>query len=103
MGIAIEDAVKADLPGILAIYNDVIIHSTAVYTDTPETLGQHEAGWRQRQAQGYPVLVAKDESGVLRFASFGDFRSGWPGHRFTVEHSVHVRSDRRRHGPGGSI
>jgi phosphinothricin acetyltransferase len=33
------------------------------------------------------------------FSSFGDFRS-WPGYRFTVEHSLHVRADRRRQGVG---
>ena len=37
MPIVIEDAVEADLPGLLAIYNDVILHSTAVYTEAPET------------------------------------------------------------------
>ena len=42
MAIVIEDAVEADLPGMLAIYNDVILHSTAVYTDAPETLAQRE-------------------------------------------------------------
>ena len=29
------------------------------------------------------------------FASFGDWRGVWPGYRYTVEHSVHVRNDVR--------
>jgi phosphinothricin acetyltransferase len=36
------------------------------------------------------------------FASFGDFRP-WPGYRFTVEHTVHVRADYRGQGVGGSL
>ena len=36
------------------------------------------------------------------FASFGDFRP-WPGYRFTVEHSVHVRADCRGRGVGGAL
>ena len=48
------------------------------------------------------MLVARDGSGVIGFASFGDFRS-WPGYRHTVEHSVHVRVDVRGRGVGGEL
>ena len=34
----VRAASEADLPGILAIYNDVIATSTAVYTSEPSTL-----------------------------------------------------------------
>ena len=46
------------------------------------------------------MAVANDE--VLGMASYGDFRDSihWPGYRFTVEHSIHVRSDRRHDGLG---
>ena len=98
----IRDATADDLPGILAIYNDVIATSTAVYSDTPVTLDDRTAWWHTRVGQGYPVLVAADATGVVGFASFGDFRA-WPGYRFTVEHSVHVRADRRGQGIGTSL
>lgn len=98
----IRDAGPGDLPGILAIYNDVIATSTAVYSDTPVTLDDRAAWWRARVGQGYPVLVAADATGVVGFASFADFRA-WPGYRFTVEHSVHVREDRRGTGVGASL
>ena len=48
------------------------------------------------------MLVAADDTGVIGFASFGDFRA-WPGYRFTVEHSVHVRADRRSRGVGTAL
>lgn len=95
----IRDAGSDDLPAILAIYNDVIATSTAVYSDTPATLDDRMAWWCARAGQGYPVLVATDATGVIGFASFGDFRS-WPGYRFSVEHSVHVRQDCRGKGIG---
>ncbi len=98
----IHDAVADDVPGILAIYNDVMATSTAIYRDEPATLDAHLAWWRQRLALGYPVLVARDERGIAGFASFGDFRQ-WPGYRFTVEHSVHVRADCRGRGVGGAL
>ncbi len=98
----IRDAREADLAGLLAIYNDVIATSTAIFAEAPASLDERRAWWQGRVAQGYPVLVAVDETGVVGFASFGDFRS-WPGYRFTVEHSVHVRADRRGHGVGGAL
>jgi L-amino acid N-acyltransferase YncA len=98
----IRDARVDDLPGLLAIYNEVIATSTAIYTEQPVTLDDRVAWWNARVAQDYPVLVATDSSGVIGFASFGDFRA-WPGYRFTVEHSVHVRADRRGSGVGTAL
>jgi L-amino acid N-acyltransferase YncA len=98
----IRPANEADLPGILAIYNDVIISSTAVYTDSPVPLEERKAWLDARRAQRYPVLVSVDGLDVMGFASFGDFRP-WPSYRHTVEHTVHVRSDRRGLGIGGRL
>jgi len=97
--IEVRDAIADDLPAILEIYNDVIATTTAVYRDDPATLDDRQAWWQARVTQGYPVLVAHDDGAVLGFASFGDFRA-WPGYRFTVEHTVHVRSDCRGRGVG---
>jgi L-amino acid N-acyltransferase len=98
----ISDAALEDLPGVLAIFNDVIAHTTAVYREQPVTL-QERTSWREsRLEQGFPVLVAKDDRGVLGFASFGEFRA-WPCYRNTVEHTVHVRADARGQGIGRSL
>jgi L-amino acid N-acyltransferase len=97
----IRDAREDDLPGILAIYNHVIAHTTAVYTETPAPLADRAAWLAARRAGGFPVLVA-DDGGVAGFASFGDFRP-WPGYARTVEHSVHVREDARGRGIGGAL
>ena len=98
----IEDATEEDLPDILAIYNDVIATSTAVFSEEPVTLEDRRGWFVARTEQGYPVLVSRDAQGVAGFGSFGDFRS-WPGYRFTVEHSVHVRTDRRGQGIGTAL
>ena len=97
--IEVRDASAADLPAILSIYNDVIATTTAVYRDDPATLDDRQAWWQARVTQGYPVLVADEGGEILGFASFGDFRA-WPGYRFTVEHTVHVRADCRGRGVG---
>ena len=98
----IRDATEADLPALLDIYNDVIATSTAVYSYVPVTLEDRRDWWRARIAQGYPVLIAREITGIVGFATFGDFRA-WPGYRFTVEHSVHVRADSRGRGIGREL
>ena len=99
---AIRAASRADLPDILAIYNEVIRNSTAVFSDKEVSLEDRERWFDAKMAQGFPVLVAADPSGVAGFGTFGEFRS-WPGYRQSVEHSVHVRSDRRRRGVGRAL
>jgi phosphinothricin acetyltransferase len=97
------DARDEHLAGLLAIYNDVIATSTAVFSDAQVTLGDRRAWLEARRGLGYPVLVALDGDGsVAGFGSFGDFRS-WPGYRYTVEHSVHVRADLRGRGIGTTL
>jgi L-amino acid N-acyltransferase len=96
---AIRDAREEDLPGLVAIYNEVVATSTAIYSSVPVTLDERRTWWQGRTAANYPVLVARDAQGVAGFATFGDFRA-WPGYRFTVEHSVHVRADGRGRGLG---
>ena len=54
----IRPARPDDLPAILAIFNDLIATSTAVYTETPVDLAERMAWFRARQEGGFPVLVA---------------------------------------------
>ncbi len=98
----IRDALQEDIPAITAIYNDVLLTSTAIYSDQPVTVAARSAWWLSRTAQNYPTLVAYDGGAVIGFASFGDFRSS-PGYRYTVEHSVHVHAAWRGRGAGSEL
>ena len=100
--LAVQDAGAADLEGLVTIYNEVIASSTAVFTSTAVTLEERRHWWQTRTAQGYPVLIARDAHGVAAFGTFGDFRA-WPGYRFTVEHTLHVRADARGRGIGTQL
>jgi L-amino acid N-acyltransferase len=100
---SVRAATESDLPSILAIYNEVIATSTAVYALEPATLDERRA-WFTSRAMGFPVVVAADLGGdVLGFASFADWRGAWPGYRYTVEHSAHVRNDVRGRGIGRAL
>jgi L-amino acid N-acyltransferase YncA len=95
--ITIRDATEHDLPQILEIYNDVILTTTAVYSELPHTLEMRQAWFKERKESGFPVIVAIVNGGVAGLVTFGHFRA-WPCYRFTVEHSVYVRKDLRGRG-----
>jgi L-amino acid N-acyltransferase YncA len=98
----IRDAVLADFDEITAIYNEVLTNSTAIYNDRPTTPEERIAWWKQRQEQGFPLLVATDGTSIAGFGTFGDFRP-WPGYRFTVEGTVHIHSATRGQGVGTAL
>jgi L-amino acid N-acyltransferase YncA len=90
------------MPGILAIHNQVVAGSDAIFSEQQQHLEERAAWWRERTAAGRPVLVVEDERGVAGFGSYAQFRP-WPGFRHTVEHTVHVREDARRQGIGRAL
>jgi L-amino acid N-acyltransferase YncA len=102
MGVTIRAATHTDVPGILAIYNDAVLHTTASYDDDPSTLEARLDWFDAKMRHGFPVFVAGDDTGVVGWSSFGSFRP-WPGYRRTVEHSVYVAAARRGQGIGAAL
>lgn len=88
---------------ILAILNEAIVNSTALYDYQPRTMEMMQT-WFDTKAHGnFPVLGLEDEQTgeLMGFASYGTFRN-FPAYKYTVEHSVYV--DTRFRGQGlGSI
>ena len=100
---SIRDALPDDLPAIMAIYNDAVLNTTAIWNEQPVDLANRQAWFDARQAQGYPILVVVNDDGQpLGYASFGDWRP-FEGFRHTVEHSVYVRADQRGNGLGPTL
>ncbi len=94
----IRAATEADLPAILAIYNDAVTKTTAIWNEAPSNLESRRAWFAQRRQAGFPVLVACDAT-VIGYGSFGEFRP-FDGYRFTVEHSVYVLDEAQGRGVG---
>lgn len=97
--VQIRDAVTADLAAITEIHNHAVVHTTAIWNDDPVDVADRAAWMAERADAGYPVIVAVDETGVLGFASYAQWRAR-SGYRFTVEHSVYVRDGQRGRGLG---
>jgi L-amino acid N-acyltransferase YncA len=90
--VLIRAATEADAVEIASILNALLATTTIEWTNTPRTtrdvlewLGAHEV-----------VLVGEDRGEIVGVAAFGWFRdvTKWPGYRFTVENTIHVREDR---------
>ncbi|WP_245718544.1 GNAT family N-acetyltransferase [Nocardia miyunensis] len=93
----IRDARESDLPEILAIHNDAIAETTAIWDTEPVDLPERLAWWQARTAGGFPVLVAEIDGAVAGYASYGQWRPK-SGYRFTVENSVYVADRFHRRG-----
>jgi L-amino acid N-acyltransferase len=101
--IRVRDAQADDLPAMLAIYNEVVANSTAIYSFQPSTLDERREWFRVRSSGGWPVLAAVRDDELLGYASFAEFRGAWPGYLHSVEHSVYVRADCRQQGVGRAL
>jgi L-amino acid N-acyltransferase YncA len=83
---------------ILEIFNDAILHSTALYDYKPRTAEMMTAWFEAKRKGNYPVIGVVDDHGELQgFASYGSFRA-WPAYKYSVEHSVYVAEKFRRCG-----
>ncbi|WP_018180056.1 GNAT family N-acetyltransferase [Jongsikchunia kroppenstedtii] len=95
--ITVRDAEIADLPAILAIHNDAIRHTTAIWDDDEVDLADRLAWFDERRGDAFPILVVETPTGVSGYASYGRWRSR-SGYRNTVENSVYVDADHRGKG-----
>jgi L-amino acid N-acyltransferase YncA len=84
-----------------SILNALLATTSIEWTDTPHTadgilewLDEHDT-----------VLVAEEGGEVVGVAAFGTFRDvvKWPGYRFTVENTLHVRKDHWGSGVGREL
>lgn len=85
---------------ILAILNEAIANSTALYDYKPRTLESMATWFATKRANGFPVVGAVDAKGnLVGFASWGTFRA-FPAYKYTVEHSVYIHHEHRGRGLG---
>lgn len=88
---------------ILAILNEQILTSTAVYEYVPRMPDSMAPWFNAKVAKGYPVIGVEDEAGALMgFATYGVFRER-PAYKYCVEHSVYVHKDHRGNGLGKAL
>lgn len=88
---------------ILAILNDAILNSTALYDYKPRTAERMLAWFESKRQGNYPVIgIVSDDGELMGFASYGAFRP-WPAYKYTIEHSLYVAGPWRRRGVGSLL
>lgn len=59
MELNIRNATEDDLPAIIDIYNDQILHGTATFHTEPQTLDERRTWLGGLRAENYPCIVAE--------------------------------------------
>lgn len=99
----IRSATYDDLPGILEIYNDAVLNTTATYDYEPRTLDHRIAWFEDHVKHNYPVFVAVNDDGrIIGWSALNRYHDRL-GYRFTTENSVYVAADQRGQGIGKSL
>jgi L-amino acid N-acyltransferase YncA len=96
-GATVRDATAADAADLLAIHNEAVRTTTAIWDEAEVDLADRSAWLAGRLSAGLPVLVAEVDGTVVGYASYGPWRAR-SGYRHTVENSLYVLSS--HHGRG---
>jgi phosphinothricin acetyltransferase len=98
----VRDAVKADLPAIVDIYNAAIPGRMATADTEPITTHSRQAWFDEHHPARRPLWVASIDGAVVGWLSFQTFY-GRPAYRATAEISVYVAPGHHRSGIGRAL
>jgi L-amino acid N-acyltransferase YncA len=98
----IRDATEADVPEIQSIYAHHVLTGTGTFEEEPPSVEDMLVRYRRIVDHGWRWLVAADDSGVLGFGYYSQFRER-TAYRYCVEDSVYVRENVRGQGVGKAL
>ncbi len=102
MNLQIRTATEHDIPAILEITNHEILNSTVLYEYEARSLETQQAWFKDKQANGWPIIVAEQDGKVIGFGTYGPFRARI-AYQFSIEHSVYVHKDYRGKAIGNAL
>lgn len=95
MGIRI--ATEADLPSMLAIYNEEVVRGTSTFDTSPREGEAAHAWLAEHNRDNHPLLVSEQDGVVVGYASLSTFNQK-AAYSSTVELSVYVAREARGRG-----
>jgi L-amino acid N-acyltransferase YncA len=95
----IRNASPADVPAILDIYNESVLHSTATFDITPQTLEERQQWLAEHTPEQYPAICLVIDDVIVGWGSLSPYRTR-PAYRFSVEYSVYIHKDHQGRGYG---
>ncbi|WP_070025000.1 GNAT family N-acetyltransferase [Streptomyces sp. F-1] len=99
--VTVRRAHAGDAEAVRAIRNHAIEHSTALWTEIPQSAAEG-AAWLAAHLERGSAFVAETDGEVAGFAVFAPWRA-LDGYRHTVEDSVYVREGRHGLGIGSAL
>jgi phosphinothricin acetyltransferase len=100
--VIVRAATEADLAGILEIYNDAVLMTTATADYEPQSMTARAEWLATRQRLGLAVLVAEEDGRILGWSSLSPYQPRY-GYRFTAEDSVYIAANARGRGIGKAL
>jgi L-amino acid N-acyltransferase YncA len=98
----IRDAVEADLPAIVAIYNAAIPGRQATADPEPVSVEQRRSWFFDHTPERRPIWVAEENGEIAGWLSFQSFHSRAAYHA-TAELSIYVAPERKGQGVGRQL
>ena len=94
----IRIAEEKDLPALLDIYNDEVLHGISTLDLNPRTMAEWRAWFAHHNVDNHPLLTAELENGkAAGYASLSEYRSK-EAYRSSVELSIYVARAHRGKG-----
>ncbi len=102
--ISVRPAIREDCPGILAIYNEAVLTTTATYDYEPRSLEHRQQWFDDHVRGGFAVFVAVETASdgtesIVGWSALNRYHDRM-GFRFTTENSVYVAASHRGRGVG---
>lgn len=98
----IRKAEAADVPAMLEIYNDEVLHGTATLDLRPKPLDDRMQWFRAHNVDNHPLLVAETERGIAGYVSLSPYREK-EAYAGTVELSIYVQRGCRGQGVASAM
>ena len=98
----IRDAVEADLPAIVEIFNEAIRGRISTAQLDPVSIEDRLPWFHEHSPESHPLWVAEDEGQIAGWLSFQSFMTRC-AYRGTAEISVYVSEKYRRAGVGRAL
>jgi phosphinothricin acetyltransferase len=87
--ITVRRAERVDCAGILEIYNDAVLTTTATYDYEPRSLEHRQAWFDDHHRTGLPIFTAIHEGRVIGWSAINWYHDR-AGYRFTGENSIYI-------------
>ena len=100
--VTIREATAADAADLLAIHNEAVRTTTAIWDESEVDLADRSDWLTGRLSAGLPVLVAEVDGVVAGYAAYGPWRER-SGYRHTVENSLYVLASHHRRGLASAL